>query len=360
MIWDYTPEVIKYDGKPNTNHLMSVMPDMSSSWKDSLVKSNMMAPMWDFMPESGYNADNPFGIGTKKSYMPPLGKKIWESSSDDLFHAYIYQAPDKRLIGYVRIPSYSVENADKSIEAFKKIVEKFESTTEAMVIDQINNPGGSVFYLYTIAALLTDQSLFTPQHKMRLTPSNVMEAIQGLAELKNVTNDEEAIKVVGPTLGGYPTSYQAVLFIRDYFNFIISEYNSGRTLTAPHHIWGVDRINPYPDVHYTKPIVLVTNALDFSGGDFFPAIMQDNKRVTIFGANTAGAGGYVEEVTFINAMGISKFTYTASIAERLDRNPIENLGVKPDVSYSLTQDDFENGFAAYAKAINQTVLSRLE
>jgi C-terminal processing protease CtpA/Prc len=245
----------------------------------------------------------------------------------------------------------------KAVAEFSKIIGLFESSTDGMIIDQANNPGGSVFYLYALASMLTDKPLKTPRHRMAITQADIQDALDLIKNLEGIKNDEDAKKMGQPSdLDGYPASYELARFALSYARFFVSEWNAGRKLTRPYWIGGVDHINPAP-IHYTKPILLLTNHLDFSGGDFFPAILQDNRRITILGSRTAGAGGYVNDVKVPNNIGVNAFRCTESIAERVDGNPIENLGVKPDIEYEMTVDDFTQNYAPYVKAIQTTIAS---
>jgi C-terminal processing protease CtpA/Prc len=102
------------------------------------------------------------------------------------------------------------------------------------------------------------------------------------------------------------------------------------------------------------------NELDFSGGDFFPAILQDNKRVTLVGSRTSGAGGYVLPLKFTNSFGLEAITFTGSLAERVDKNPIENLGVTPDVPIEMTAKDYQTGFTDYVSKVKAVVSEKLK
>jgi len=292
-------------------------------------------------------------LGGRKSFIPDLGRVWWESSPKNPFDAYIYENEDHRLIGYLRIPRYL--GTTESIKEFEKIIKLFQERTDALIIDQINNPGGELFYTYTLLSMLTEKPLQTPLHRMTITQDDVALSVATIPILENVRNDEDASKLTKLTLYGFPATHQTVQFILDYRFFIISEWNAGRFLTKPHHLFCIDHINPNPKTRYTKPILILINQLDLSCADFFPAIMQDNKRATLLGTRTAGAGGYVRSYRFPNRYGIDLFTYTGCISERADKNPIENLGVMPDIPYSLTQDDLQNNYKGYVKAINETV-----
>jgi C-terminal processing protease CtpA/Prc len=106
---------------------------------------------------------------------------------------------------------------------------------------------------------------------------------------------------------------------------------------------------------------MLINELDFSGGDFCPAILQDNKRAVLFGSRTSGAGGFVTTSTFPNENGIMQFSYTGSLAERPDSLlKIENLGVLPDIAYKLTVEDLQNGYQGYISAINEAIENLFE
>ena len=350
LLWEYTPEKINPRGALADDGFVGTLAAPSHT-------SGHFHPMMNVRLAEATSLDNPYDLGGKKTFTPDLGAKIWQSGDDANFYAYIYKTADRKLIGYVRIPQYEAADYGKAVAEFAKTIELFQATTDSMVIDQVNNPGGSVFYLYALASMLTDQPLATPRHHMAITQADVSDALTQIQQALGIKNDDDAKKAIKPgDLDGYPPSYEFVQFGLSYARFIVSEWNAGYKLTRPYWIGGVDHINPAP-VHYTKPILLLINHLDFSGGDFFPTIMQDNKRVTILGARTAGAGGYVNDVKVPNNIGVDAFRCTESIAERVDGNPIENLGVKPDLEYEMTEADFAKDYAPYVKAIQAAVQS---
>ena len=344
--WNYTPEKIA----PRPGALLGAFSEEIALPKaNSFFHFEMNAKLAD-APSSA----TPYDLGGRVSFTPALGTKIWQSASDSQFDAYIFKNTDGKLIGYVRIPQYEADDYNKAVSAFSDIITLFESTTDGMVIDQVNNPGGSVFYLYALASMLAKDSLYTPQHRMAITQTDVSAALAQLDQLKDVTDDASAKKVLDGTMDGFPASYEAAQFTRDYCHFIINQWSAGKKLSDPYFIGGADRINPAP-VHYTKPILLLINHLDFSGGDFFPTILQDNKRVTILGSRTSGAGGYVNDVTVPNDLGIDAFRATESIAERINQTPIENLGVTPDIGYEMVEEDYAQNYGRYVKAIQNAL-----
>lgn len=344
LIWEYMPETVKGRTQIPVAEIEKVE---AFKFKSPIMAS---ATAKDFMM-----AGNPHGVGEKKSFLSDFGARIWEAAENSEFDAYIFKNADSKLIGVLRIPSYMPSDANKAVSDFAAIIKKMESTTDGLIIDQVNNPGGSVFYLYALASMLTKDSLVTPRHRMMLNAGEVLDAHNTLKQLENVKTDEDAKRVLGSSLGGYPSSYQIVVNIRECARFIIEQWEAGKKMTDPYYVWGVDRINPSNTANYTKPIVLLVNELDFSGGDFFPAILQDNRRVTVIGTRTAGAGGYVRQAEFLNSFGLAMISYTASIAERVDSNPIENLGVKPDVLLPFTVEDVRNGYRVYLREVQATL-----
>ncbi|MBK8204254.1 MAG: protease-like activity factor CPAF [Bdellovibrionales bacterium] len=344
LTWDYQQEKIKYNSLAQNSRNFE-----SPKGLHAFTNWQMLPGFWKSLESSmNLGQENQHMFGTRKSFVPSLGQIFWQTEKESNFHAYIFRPEGGGIYGYIRIPSYMA--GDDEAKEFLSIVKRMEESTDAMVIDQVNNPGGSVFYLYSLVAMLTDKPMYTPKHRMTITQADVAESLEMLQSLEKVTNEEEAKKVLGPTIGGYPVSYQVSQFFKEYTQFTIEQWNQGVRLSSPFYL-GIDKIMPHPDGRYTKPILVLINEFDFSGGDFFPAILQDNRRATLLGVRTAGAGGYVRGVAFPNQLGITDIVFTGSIAERVDLNPIENLGVTPDVKYPLTAEDMKSGFSPYKKKI---------
>ncbi len=358
--WDYVPErikdVSKLSHKPSAAVSRSELKKQSvkASKDSSFFNKLMIYPNWtrSFVGKALY-LDDPHALGSRSSYIPPLGKKVWQGELEDFFDAYIFESPSGKRIGYVRISHYLCD--EEEVEEFCELIRHFERYTDGLVIDQINNPGGSVFYLYSLAAALTDRILETPKHHIALTQEEIFMAASLLPVLENVGDEDAAKEELGDTLGGYPVTMHMVDLIKNFCHFLLKEWDSGKLYTDASYIFGVDQIHPHPDATYSKPILVVVNSLDFSGGDFFPAIMQDNKRATILGTRTAGAGGYVIPTQHPNHSGILGFTLTGSLAERLNHDPIENLGVQPDIEYQLSVKDMEENYCEYAQTIVQSI-----
>ena len=328
--WDYTPEKLAYNGSDFLPPPQWSAP--ASQWEQF---GSMITHHWRSAAIDG--AANPFALGARESFVPKLGKVTWQSSPKSKLHAYMFKTPDGRKVGYVRIPHYQAGQAE--LVEFVQLVARFQLQTDALVIDQVNNPGGSVAYLYGLASMLSEKLLYTPRHRMSITQKEVVRA----HEILEMT-DEDFL-----ALGNLPP--ELIDSMRDNARFIMQEWKEGRTLTRPYHLGMGDFITPSP-IRFTKPIMILTNHLDFSGGDFFPAIMQDNKRATIFGSRTAGAGGYVQFLDHSpNLLGLWGVTYTGSIAERIDGSKIESDGVEPDVPYEFTENDIRDGFKDYKAAI---------
>ena len=258
--------------------------------------------------------------------------------------AAIYEAAGKK-IGILRIPHYS---DDGLLEVLARALMVMEQQTDALVLDQTNNPGGSVSLVSDIVSLFADKSFTDMNFKIR--PS--MNWIKKMDDINTK---------IAEMIAADPSDFAANA-LKARFQYISEELRESiaqkRFLTKPISLnltgtYGI--IQPNRVVRYTKPVLLLINEFDFSGGDAFPAIMKDNGRVTLFGTRTTGAGGNVAEYGPL-ANSFFKFNLTESLMVRPNGQYVENYGVRPDVSYSITEDDFMNDYRGYVKAFTVEAL----
>jgi hypothetical protein len=385
LCWSYTPENVKssLDFLPMLDFISGWLPNSKIKTKIQLPQIKMANPLHEKYAHK--MADRNGGLGSRKSFIPMLGEPLWIRDYDiddeegvlDMsinWYAYIYHHPEGQVIGYIRIPHYvgSVIQAKK----FGEIINFMEENTDALVIDQVHNFGGYVHFQYELASMLAIEPLKTPHHRIKITQKEVLEAYKTLEFIKLIelilqseglagtSSDEDDTNEEDHEDDEYKSNeeeghllfnYQEIMFVKAYYELILDEWSKGHTLTRPTPILGVDRINPHPKYQYTKPILMLIDEMDFSGGDFMPAILQDNQRAVLFGKRTAGAGGFVFAFEFPNSHGIALCSYTASIAERPNLQKIENLGVTPDIDYQITVDDLQGEYRGYVDAVNQAV-----
>src|SRR5262249_41736892 len=159
------------------------------------------------------------------------------------------------------------------------------------------------------------------KQQIMVSPSMAAESAQRLTIAPFIQTEAQANEITGPLLQGMYPNFELYQGLIQNDRFLLSELNSGRRLTEPTWFFGINKIAPHPLRRYTKPILVLVDELCFSGADFFPAILQDNRRATVFGVRTAGAGGSVKETQFPNQFNIKSLTYTWTIARRRDGRP---------------------------------------
>lgn len=413
VLWNYTPEHVKnpMDFVVDFIDLSTMFSRDKRTEQDVTIPSKLM--MNPIHQEEAFTlGGNQRGLGSKKSFVPKLGKVVWEIEPEqDLFdllsggdharitcdidkdntyssnlskrkgfrkgsgpksnywNAYIYKNEKGHLIGYVRIPDYMIRLKD--LEKFSDLMDWMDDRTDALVIDQLNNPGGSSYCLYRLASSLTFFPLITPKHQLKISQVDALEAYEMLEwieevekeilELAEKAKDEEDSNDLSDNSALFELiSFQELLHLKTFYEHILAEWNAGRSLTQPIHLIFNDMINPKPLGKYTKPVVMLINELDFSCADFMPAILQDSKRALLFGTRTAGAGGAVTRYYIPSQHGIIGGSLTHSIAERANKDKIENLGVIPDIVYEITSEDISSGYMGYVRALNRSIQEVIE
>lgn len=342
LAWAYTPELI---APQNFVAKRAGGARLPLDWL-SVVYS-------DFGQDAGLAAG--YGIGDPEGFLPDLGEKVWQAPASSLFRAYIYKNPaDGRRTAYVRIPTYMVDKPADLARDFSLLAAEFERGADALVIDQLNNPGGIVAYMYSLLSMLTDRPLTLPKQRIALTPEDVGQAISFLMSTEGARTDDDARRLMGGAdLAGYPVTLDFLNGFRAMNAALVKQWGEGKRLTDPLATFGLESVQPAYGPRFTKPVLVLINELDISCGDFFPAILQDNKRATLFGARTSGAGGAVRDFQYQNSLlGVGGYKLTGTIAIRPGGRPIESLGVTPDIPYAVQPGDIQQGFRAYIAAVN--------
>jgi hypothetical protein len=140
---------------------------------------------------------DPFLSGGRRTLLPDLGPIIYRTDEKEPFDADVYRTPEGKNVGVIRLPSFGPDDLDEHVEAFATLIEKFEATTDALIIDQQNNPGGYFFYMMSLLSMLSPQPLKMPKQQEKITPQEVADADSTLQSLEKVT-DAIVIASCGP------------------------------------------------------------------------------------------------------------------------------------------------------------------
>ncbi len=335
----------------------------------------------------------------KRIQPPRLFRGLLNSSS---FFAGTFERDGKR-VGYLRIPSYNVENVATIQFAVRYYLGQLEQNSDYLILDQINNPGGYVFFSDLLIKGFTGKYDHDRHMKFAVRPTSqflqqmpqLLHAVEQVAttrpkdrglfkgqllDEKEVHRllrgfDEDKKKIYRVLDPDYQQEARSASMFEDELGLTepisLSRLSEFAELTTDRAVWdllgdpqsaaitsslyrwllnylGVDIFDWR--VGYTKPVYMWINDLDFSGGDATPAVLQDLGRAKLVGVRTAGAGGTVNSYNFWRA-GATVFStsLTTSLMVRnrgTSQEPwwVENEGVHPDIPFAITDRDIASGF----------------
>ena len=252
-------------------------------------------------------------------------------------------------VGFLRIPSMSPPSSALALAQLDRAMAVFGTTTDALIVDVMRNPGGLISFVEAVAQRLIPTPFNAIGFEIRATGAWLFSFA---AQLTNARLN--------------PSTPPAVLAnLEANFNEVLDAYNEQRGRSAPVSLnaTGSLRLEPVAGA-YSKPLLVLTDEFSASGGDMLPAILQSNHRGPLFGWRTMGAGGSV--VGFNGpAFTESVFRITVSLMNRghvvntPDYPPapyIENIGVRPDIAVDyMTRANLMSAGAPFVQTFIQAI-----
>lgn len=280
---------------------------------------------------------------------PPGFVQRLGAAPTDFFFTGHYMSGGLR-IGVIRIPSMSPPSVATALAQLDSELTFFNANTDALVIDVMRNPGGLVSFVDAISQRFIPAEFQTLGFQVRATGAWLFSFAAQLNAAK-----------ANPT-----TPPNVIANLQANFDEVLSAFNEGRPLSNPVslHALGSLTLQPLPNA-YTKPLIVLVDEFSASGGDAFPAIMQDNNRGPIVGMRTMGAGGSVIQLpATAYTESISRFTVSMMHRGRLIQTPdfppapyVENIGVRPDIVIDyMTRTNLMTAGAPFVQAFTQVIV----
>lgn len=247
---------------------------------------------------------------------------------------------DFGLMGYLRIRTFRVGNAERFVAEVVRLVEQLPQ--DGLIIDVRGNGGGLITAAEQLLQVFTPREIEPERFQFINTPLN-LELCQRHAptqiQIENFDLD------LSPWIDSIKQSVQTGAI-----------YSKGFPITSPVAANAIGQ-------KYHGPVVLITDALCYSATDMFAAGFQDHQVGVILGVdNNTGAGGAnVWEHQLLKAlfdlpspaedspyMALPQGTGMRVSIRRTLRvgeeagTPLEDLGVVPDLLHNMTRQDLLN------------------
>ncbi|QNK61236.1 hypothetical protein H7F33_11710 [Pedobacter sp. PAMC26386] len=189
---------------------------------------------------------------------------------------------------------------DSIIEKNKALLEQ----TKHLIIDVRNNSGGSVYTFEKLLPYLYTNPIYINGGSVLATEDNIKNGY----DIDDVSFTESKKKEIKETAAK----------LRAHLGELYPLY-SGETLR-------LDSIKKNPG-----RVSILINGGCASSTEFFILAAEQSKKVTLFGENSGGAVDYIEVISLKMPCNYFSFSYPACRSFLVDKRPLDNIGIAPNV-----------------------------
>ena len=227
----------------------------------------------------------------------------------------------KRLVATMYLNTFSPAASEKKvITEFNKTLETLQFLgVKDLVIDLVNNGGGSLSLGMRLAQALSPEKVTMPNIQLRLN-QNWLDEFEELSVSAATDSERVLAKEVSDQLK--------------------ADFAAGKRLSTP---LSTESLIPFKlqandSLRKNFRVVLMVNEMCASMCDIFSAIMQDNHMARIIGSRTMGAGGNVVSYRSApNSHLVIRQTESLLVRSNPEGSLIENLGVTPDIESDTSE-----------------------
>jgi hypothetical protein len=270
----------------------------------------------------------------KLRVLPEGALMIDESAS---YPAYVFPVEINEnkmvMMGYIMVDTFS-PNRDP-IPELKLTLQKMQKLgVQDLVIDTINNGGGSLILLMQMAQALSNKLVAQPALQIGL--------------------NEGWIDSIEDASFSAPSDGEKVLYQR-LLKEMLAYKAQGLRITPKESAYSLNvlvpwAIKPHRELKKDFNIVLLVNEMCASACDIFAGVLQDNKMATLVGERSMGAGGNV--VNYWQSPNTNMDLHqTESLLVRTNGEYIENVGVTPEVKMIVSESASTNYEPLRLKAV---------
>ena len=222
-----------------------------------------------------------------------------------------------RLIATMVLDSFSMPEDWALEEAAATLAYLKKMGVHDLIIDTIDNGGGSLSLGVKLAQLFRSEKIALPMIQMRTSESWIQEFEYASNNALTIAERELSRRV---------------------YDELVAARGAGQILSKKYSIESLMpyEIEPNANADSSLRVVLLVNEMCASMCDIFAGMMKDNQIATLVGQQTMGAGGNVV-MHMASANTGMMLRQTESLILRSNGEFIENNGVKPDVEMVVSE-----------------------